>query len=193
MSEPRLAQPQVFVRELVDQLLAVDAQLIARTLQDRGTSPEGIANTTIIFDAKNRLSYKGSHTPKLFDRLFRGTNEDNKGRGSVIRVGTRLRGRDLTPEEINHTIDHELVHVAQTDRGDFAPIIGNLAIWGGLIGGAVTANRSISKRTKRLIPRVAFTAVGGVIGNRIAYQLAPHERQARSASANGNMAAITKK
>lgn len=193
MIEQTHLQPKLFVPESVNRSLHIDVLPIVQTLQDRGTSPEGITSTSVVFDAKDRFSYRGSQTPKLIDRLLHGKSEANEGRGSVIRVGTQFRGRERTPVEINQTLDHELEHVAQADRGDVAPVIGNLAIWGGLIGGAIVANRAITKRTTRLAPRIAATVIGGLIGNRVGYQLAPHERQARSAAQAHDTPAVTKK
>lgn len=65
-------------------------------------SPEGIKGISIVVDSKNRFSYRGSQTPKWLDRLVRGKRPENQGKGSVIRVATKIRGRERSDEEVNH-------------------------------------------------------------------------------------------
>jgi len=148
----------------------------AASMAEGRVSPPGISGTSIVYDDKNRLSYNGSEKPKWLDRMLHGRLPENEGRGSVVRVGTRVRGKDRTPEEVDETTRHELEHVAQADRHDVRVPIGSVAIWGGAAVGTWVG----SKVGRRPATRIAGALLGAVIGHAAGYKVAPHERQARA-------------
>src|SRR6266702_959351 len=170
--------PRVIVDQKASPEWEANATQLAQLLTDKySMSENGIANTTVIVDGDNRLSYKGSHTSKLLYRLLHGKSPENDGAGSVIRVGTRFRGRRRTQEEVNETLAHELEHAAQQDRKDPKVVLGNLATWGVAATGAVVGN----KLTRNSSPAIKFVAssIGAIIGQSIGYRFASHESEAR--------------
>jgi hypothetical protein len=180
--------PQVITGEAP--YLGLDAAALADVMQtEYGISPETLANTTVVIDDKNRLSYKASQVPKKLDRLVRGPSESNQGDGSVVRVGSRFRGKDRTPDEMNHALAHELEHVAQMDRKDRKVTVGNILIWGGAVVGAALGYGLTRNRPG--IGRIAGPVAGAAVGQKLGYTLAPYERQARVKAENTHLELIT--
>jgi outer membrane lipoprotein SlyB len=87
---------------------------------------------------------------------------------------------------MNHTLSHELEHVAQIDRKDSLLKIGHLAIWGSAALGAAIGNRLGSGKKGR----AAGILLGAMAGQQIGYKIAPHEQQAREKSKIVNTSAI---
>lgn len=155
----------------------VDPVELRRTMQGIGISEAGIGQTAIVVDGKNRTSYNGSQAPKWVDRLTHGVHPYNQGKGTVIRLGTKVRGKNRSLEDINDTLVHELEHTVQYDKRDKSLLIGNMLIYGGSF--ALAALVDVLAR-KAGVKHRSLASVGGfVLGNRIGYQLAPHENQAR--------------
>jgi len=185
-------QPVVIVDDMLSASLEVDPVVIAQTMQELGISNPGITNTTLHIDDKRHFLYKGSQTPKSFDRVLRNPSEVNEGEGSVIRVSTNIRGRELDAETMNQTLVHELEHVAQTDRKDTKMKIGNLAIWGLAAAGLVVGNY-LGKKSGSKITRAVSPVIGFAIGHQMGYRIAPHERQARARAKEVKTTAILRK
>lgn len=189
MSEDKIA-PQVVTSEASN--LEVDADSLADIMQiEYGISPELVANTTVLIDDKNHLSYKGSQTTKLLDRLVRGREDYNDGDGSVVRISSKFRGIERTPDEMNVTLAHELEHVGQMDRKDWGIKVGNFMIWGSAVVGAALGYGLIKDRNN--IAKISATLTGAISGQKIGYILAPHERHARSRAKRTKINAIQRK
>lgn len=183
------ARPSIF-NETSAGIWDPDTELIARVMTEcYGISDGSIASTSIVLDDTNRFLYKGSQKPKWVDRLVRGRRPENQGRGSVVRISTRLRGKERSVDAVNKTLAHELEHVAQTDRNDKNIVLGNIAIWGLAAAGALVGAEMGRNGAGKI---VGFFA-GAIIGQAAGYKIAPHERQARQKSASVSSRFITQK
>jgi hypothetical protein len=165
-----------------------EAGLGRHMAEDYGISPEGIERTTVVLSGKNHFSYKGSETPGMLDRGLRGVTRENDGANSIVRITTTLRGVQRSPDDINATLSHEMEHTAQGDRKDKNQLIGNIAIWGLATAGAIIGSRA----SKHPTGRVAGVLIGGIVGQLIGYQVAPHENQARQRAEQVRLTVITK-
>jgi hypothetical protein len=141
-------------------------------------SSDEIDNLIILIDAKPHLYYRGSQVPKLLDRIFRGKRDYNKGPGSIIRLSMYYQGKRRTIDNMNHTLAHELEHVAQQDRRDPRILIGTVMIW---ITATFGAWLGLLLGTNTML-RMCFFFVGMAMGHYIGYSFAPHEIQARKRS-----------
>ncbi len=182
-------QPPLFVEERTQNISAEPSE-IAATMEGLGMSGAAIQDTSVVIDGKNRRSYNGSQTPKWLDRLAQGDMPYNQGKGSVVRIGTKVRGRERTEEQMNKVLVHELEHAAQKDRKDKNIVVGNILIYGGSFALGALGN-ILAKRTG-LTGRALATGAGLAIGNRLGYQFAPHERQARERAQALKSSAIKK-
>lgn len=183
------AVPRVFDKTSGD-TWDIDPHKTAGAMSEQySISDQGIENTSIVIGDKNRRLYKGSQTPKWLDRIVHGKKPENEGSGSVVRISTIIRGQERTPEEVNHTLSHELEHVAQSDQRDRNVLLGNLAVWGLTGIGAFVGNKLGRNRSRKAIGMLAGAAIGQTVG----YRLASHERQARSKAARTSLAVVTKR
>lgn len=181
------SQPRVVHGEKVPANLELDKSDIAGTMRELGISSETIDKTTVYLDPTNRLGTNGIAYPKTLGRLRHIFNPKLRDApGPIVRISTKVRGKERTTEEMNHTLSHELEHVAQMDRKDANLKLGHLAIWGGALLGAAVGNRLGSSKKARM----AGTVVGAMIGQQIGYKIAPHERQAREKSKHITTSAI---
>ncbi len=176
MSEINTAtNPQMYVAD--SETVGVDPAMLTQLTEDLHIEPRAIVQTSILIENRPNELYKGSHTPKWLDRKLNGKQSWNEGEGSVVRIATRRRGKDLTDEEMNQTLVHELEHVAQHSRKDAGMKVGNGAIWGFAAMGA-GMGRELAK-DKGLIAKVIIPLGMAAIGQQVGYKLAPHERGAR--------------
>lgn len=189
-SDRENAIPQVFDKTSGDEWDIDPAKTASAMSEHYDISNRGIEVTSIVLDDKNRLSYRGSQTPKWLDRLIRGKKPENEGSGSVVRIGTKIRGRKRTSEDVNHTLSHELEHVAQSDRRDRNILLDNLAVWG-LAGGGAFAGNKLGRRRKGT--KIIGTIAGAAIGQALGYKLASHEQQARDKAAHTPLDVVTKR
>lgn len=171
-------QPAALIGPGTDPAISIDTVDAAQTMRsDFKISDTGIADATIYLDAKNRWLNYGTHYPNWLGRhRFYFIPELANAPGDIVRISTRVRGKDRTAEEMNGTLMHELEHLAQEDRKDSNLREGRIAIWGLAAAGAVIANRL--GRTKKA--KALGTAFGGYVGHSLGYMIAPHERQARA-------------
>lgn len=177
---PQFSPPRVFIENgAKEKGWSIDDEKLADHMaHDYRLSAEQIASTAIVISANNRFAYLGSAAPKTLDRLIHGKSLINEGDGLVVMLTTRLKGKDRTPAEVNETLAHELEHVAQAARGDRSYGIGNVAVWGLTLAGAITGNYVGKSRVGRL----GGLIVGGVVGQQLGHQIAPHELEAQQAA-----------
>jgi hypothetical protein len=189
MTKPEQPRPQIINGNKSPQ---IDASDVAETMQELDISDQGINNTSIYIDPKNRLLNLGTHYPNRLGRLrFRSIPELRHAQGDIVRISTKVKGKERTAEQMNHTLVHELEHVAQQDRHDIKLHEGHLAIWGLAAVGAVIGNK-LGKRTGSKAAHATAVAVGAVVGQQAGYLLAPHERQARQQAKAITSKAITR-
>lgn len=191
MSEPthELPQPRIITADALPQVSTSD---VAATMQELNISEQGINNTSIYMDPKNRLLNLGTHYPNRLGRLrFRSTPELRNAEGDIVRISTKVKGKERTAEQMNHTLVHELEHVAQQDRSDRNLDTGHIAIWGLAAVGAIIGNK-LGKQTGIKAGRAAGAAIGAAVGHQTGYIIAPHERQARQRAREVTTKAITR-
>ncbi len=175
------AQPRIIYGEGVDSSVSVDPEIAAETMRELGVSDVGIANSAVYVDPKNRIANNGTHYSNTLGRLrFRSVPELQDVEGDVVRISTKVRGKERTTELMNKTLTHEWEHLAQADRRDRKVTEGHIAIYGLATLGALAGNR-LGKGTKGKVG----AAVGGFLGYQLGYWLAPHERQARLRAGQG--------
>jgi hypothetical protein len=173
------AHPRVVYGEKIPPDLTVDPDALADTMRELNISDKTIENTTIYMDPSNRLATNGIAYPKTLGRLRHIRHPElRRAPGPVVRVSTKIRGTERKKQDMNHTLSHELEHVAQIDRKDPRLTIGHLAIWGSAALGATIGNKLGSSRKGRAVG----TLLGAMVGQQIGYKRAPHEQQAREKS-----------
>ncbi len=182
MSEQtRTPQPRIIYGEGIDPSVSVDPEVAAQTMRELGVSEAGIANSAVYVDPKNRLANNGTHYSNSQAKLrFRSVSELQDVQGDVVRISTKVRGKERTTELMNKTLTHELEHLAQGDRHDRKVTEGHIAIYGLAALGALAGNR-LGKGVKGRVG----AALGGFLGYQLGYWLAPHERQARLRAGQG--------
>jgi hypothetical protein len=171
------ALPHIVMDEEAKAAYSVDAAAVAAKLEAAGV--KDVSRHTLAVSSKRRFN-GGATAPKWLDRIFNPDAEGNKGKGAIMRVhtATKLRPELRSPESLDELIDHEATHVAQIEQKDvslakgFASMIALSAL------GAYAGNR-LGKRSGRLT-QTAASALGGLAGYKAGYQLAAHERHARS-------------
>lgn len=188
---PQPATPHIVYGEGVDSAVSVDEQALGQTMRELGVSEQGIANSAVYIDPKNRLQTFGTHYPNLLGRLRFITNpEVQKSKGDIVRLSTTVKGKPRSGEQMNRTLVHELEHLAQHDRHDPKVTEGHIAIWGLAAVGAIVGNRLGRKtKTKSLVG----ATLGAVLGHSLGYLIAPHEQQARNRAgqSRGRSAEVT--
>jgi hypothetical protein len=180
-------QPRVVYGERISPDLTVDINGAADTMRELDTSDGTTGNTTIYLDPTNRFATNGIAYPRTLGRLRHiFYPELRNAPGPIVRISTKVKGKKRTEEQMNHTLAHELEHVAQMDRKDPRLKMGHLAIWGSAALGAVIGNKLGSGKKAR----TAGTLLGAMIGQQVGYRIAPHERQARERAKVVNTSAI---
>ncbi len=174
-SSTHTSQPRIIYGEGVDSTVSVDPEAAAQTMRELGVSETAIASSAVYIDPKNRLLNYGTHYSNILGRLrFRSNSELRDVEGDIVRLSTRVRGRERSSEQMNKTAVHEWEHLAQGDRHDNKVTEGHIAIYGLAAIGALAGN-SLGKGVKGKVGAVT----GGFLGYLLGYRLAPHERQAR--------------
>lgn len=169
------SQPRIVYGEGVDPSLSVDPEATAHTMRELGVTEAGIANSAVYIDPKNRLANNGTHYTNKLGRLrFRSVPELQDVKGDIVRLSTKVRGKERTEVQINRTATHEWEHLAQEDRHDRKVTEGHIAIYGLTALGVLVGN-GLGKGAKGKVG----AAIGGFLGYQLGYRLAPHERQAR--------------
>lgn len=155
----------------------VDANGAAKTMQELGVTEEMIANSTIYVDGISRLVNRGAYYGGGLHWFYNILHPDTRGMtGNLLRLSTTMRGRRRSPEGMNQTFVHEAVHLAQRDRGDSNVLIGEVAIYGFAVLGAIVGDRIGQGGVKGK----ALAVLGALAGYQLGYRLAPNEREARS-------------
>lgn len=169
-------QPRIIYGEGTDPAVSVDPEFAAQTMRELGVSEEGIANSAIFIDPKNRLMNNGTHYSNTQAKLrFRSIPELHDVKGDVVRISTKVKGKERTTELMNRTLTHELEHLAQADRHDQKVTENHISEYGLAILGALAVNKLVGGGIKGKVG----AAIGGFMGYQLGYWLAPHERQAR--------------
>lgn len=141
-------------------------------------SEHEVGLTLVQYDGDPRvLSYR-STSPGIIQNL----RDHISLKTTRVSVGTRTFTKSRTPEEIEKTTIHELVHVRQLKRGAMSLKIGLFMQKVGLIGGALglpAAIEAITNRDLHTTGIVASGLFGAISGWLTAYQLSPHEIEAR--------------
>lgn len=157
--------------------VALDPLDAASAMHELNISEQTIGNSAVFVDPKNRLLNYGTHYPGRLGRLrFHSIPELKDVEGDIIRISTRVRGKDRTAEEMNRTFTHELEHLAQHDRHDKKVTAGHIAVWGLAALGAVVGSHT----GKNKLAKTAGMTLGAIAGYEAGYMIAPHERQARN-------------
>lgn len=153
----------------------VDPEVASQTMRELGTSEAAIASSAVYIDPKNRIANNGTHYTNKLGRLrFRSIPELQGIEGDIVRLSTKVRGKERTQEQMNRTATHEWVHLAQQDRHDRKVTEGHIAIYALAALGAMAGNK-LGEGAKGK----AGAAIGGFLGYQLGYRLAPHERHAR--------------
>lgn len=181
--------PKIVTSPGLEDKLAVDAAAVGEAMTALGISSETIHATSILADDTSRITTRGMTFPGWLGRLRH--PQLRHSRGPVVRISTVIRGAEVSEEDMNKTLEHELEHVAQAERKDPKMLLGFAAIVGLGIAGGIVGNRLSRKRGRAT--RVAATVVGAALGQQIGYQLAPHERQARERSTTTKISAIKRR
>jgi hypothetical protein len=185
-----LPEPQVVYGEGVDTAISVSAESVTQDMQGLNISEQGVDNTTVYMDPKNRLLNLGTHYYSWMAPIrFPHIPELRNAKGDIVRISTEVKGQKRTVEQMNHTLTHELEHVAQHDRHDRKVIAGHTAIWGLAAAGAIAGNRL----GRGKVSKTVGTVLGGLIGQQTGYMIAPHERQARKRARQVTSSAISHK
>lgn len=151
--------------------ISIDPLTATQVMRELGVSESGIANSVIYIDYKNRLLNNGTHYPNKLGRLrFFFIPELRGVKGDIVRLSTKVRGKERTASQMNKTITHEWEHLAQDDRKDIKVIQGHITIYGLAI---------VSILAGGFMGGMAGAFICGLLGYQIGYWLAPHERQAR--------------
>ncbi len=167
--------PRIVYGKGADHAVKIYPDMAADTMRDLGVSEQGIAKSVVYIDPINRTANNGTHYSPRLARLRFMSNPAMRGvEGDVVRISTKVRGKDRTDEQMNKTLTHELEHLAQADRHDKKVTEGHIAIYGLAALGAMAGNR-LGKGVKGKVG----SALGGFLGYQLGYWLAPHERQAR--------------
>lgn len=186
-SDQNTPTPQIVYGEGANSDISVDTQAVAETMRHLGISDRGIDAATIYIDPVNRFQTFGTHYPNRVGRLrFRTNAEIQQAKGDIVRLSETVKGKPRTAEEMNHTLVHELEHLAQQDRHDTKLTTGHVAIWGLVVAGGMLGN----KLGKNKATRATGALVGAAIGHAVGYLAAPHERQARARARQVHMTAI---
>ena len=113
------SQPRIVYGEGFDPGVSVDPEAAAQTMRELGVSEAGIANSAVFIDPKNRLMNNGTHYSNTQAKLrFRSIPELQGVKGDVVRISTKVKGKERTEELMNRTLTYELEHLAQADRHD---------------------------------------------------------------------------
>jgi len=169
------ALPTIVYGKGIDPGVHVDPVAAAETMRELGVTEEGIASSAVYVDPKNRLANYGTHYTNTIGRMrFAAVPELRGVEGDIVRLSTKVRGKNRTPEQINRIAVHEWEHLAQHDRHDINVTEGHVAIYGLAALGAFVGSK-LGKGGKNKVGAV----LGGMLGYQIGYRLAPHERQAR--------------
>ena len=147
-----------------------------------GLAPDDVGQILVDATAKRLPRARGSMLPPVLWRRRRNVKDglDPDAVGVKLSVTTPTAVR--TPEEIEKTFIHELVHVRQWRLRELSLKLGIAVMEVATIGGgaampvAVDALHESSSSPSRTI---LSATVGLLLGYRTGYQLAPHEREAR--------------
>lgn len=157
----------------------IDAAELARVMRDCGLSTGAIGRITIYIDNKFHISMNGSAWPSYLAR-FRFPRLPRNG--NVIRISTHVRGKSRTALKLNHTLVHELEHVAQIERKDIRMFIGHATIITTVAAGLAVGVWAHS---------ILIALLGGLIGEQVGYLIAWHEIQARNRARTVTTTAIS--
>lgn len=173
----RTARPEILISSSASDHLSVDADGVAKVMNELGITAETIRATTIYFDHYNYVLINGITYPNLLGRVryltipvMRQTN------GPIVRVSSRVQGKWRSARAMNVTLVHELEHVAQMDRRDRSRKIGQLGRW---VLTAVAASFGVWLTAAGGRWRAGYILGLAIIGHVLGYVIAPHEAQAR--------------
>lgn len=183
--------PRIVYDSEVDPQIIVNAHEIAGTMRAMEISEKAISNTIVYLDAQSHYCVNGSVWPKMLGRLRHIRNPElRKAPGSIVRLSTVMAGKRRRIDDINRTLVHELKHVAQIDQKDSSLVYGQVTYWGISALGALAANKLV-RNSPRIVPRLAVTFGGLLLGSHAGYRLAPHERHARASANHTTIAAVS--
>lgn len=148
--------------------LPFDEYVIADRARQAGISDADLHRISVIADSKLRLTTRGMHWPAvLAGRRFKGHPHE----GPVVSIGTKLRGRNLTSDEIDATLTHELVHASQ----ELDPASRKISQGWALRIGAIATGAVLGYH----LAGVKGATLGAVLSDRAGYTYGPHEVEAR--------------
>lgn len=183
-------QPHIVYGNDTANKLTVDAEAVGETMRELGISPETIEKTTVYVDSVDRLTTRGMTYPGRLGRLRHITNPDiRNSQGPIVRLSSVVGGKERAEAAMNHTLVHELEHVRQMDKMDKRLFVGHLGIVGITAAGVLAGNML----GRGMFSKVVLAVLGGLIGQQIGYQLAPHERQARAVAEKVSTTAVTRR
>lgn len=172
-----ISQPRLVVNTNLTSL-RVDLMGIAKIMKSLGLSEETIQTTTVYIDSRQHLTVRGSVWPKFLAKLRYPRLAPS---GCVIRLSGNMFFTGPTDRTINHTLIHEIEHVAQIERKDVRIFIGYLT---SIIFSANGVALGLASNPSVVILEVLITGITGLFGLQLGYLLSLHEMQARKTSAN---------
>lgn len=179
MKSEIMTAPHVIIDKTIQDNVHLDVAKAVEVMKTCGIPPEEIVNTVIYIDAKFHLNINGSVWPKQLARLRYGRSGFEVGVGNVVRMSSRVLGKPRPSESLNHTLVHEIEHVAQIERKDIRLLIGHLTMLLGTLAG-MWLSMWASESLRLVFPlRILCVLVGAAIGLQIGYLFAWHEIQAR--------------
>lgn len=152
-------------------------------------TPDEVQDVLVEYDGKGHVVSLGvtATGAGTHGNLFEAIRNGRAGRpASTVRasVGVRTNLDLRTPEEIESTTVHELVHARQIKRDAMSLKVGLFMMKAGLVSGAIGVPQAVEALIQRDLPTLGFIVtgvIGALSGLRAGYQLAPHEREARNA------------
>lgn len=156
----------------------VDLAGVAEAMKALGVSEQTIQSTTIYVDSYPHLTILGSVWPRFlawlrYPRLA--------PRGHVVRLSSKMFFLGPTDRTINHTLIHEIEHVAQIERKDTRILIGYLTNLVFLLAGIALG---LTNKSDVIIFKVLIIFITALFGLRVGYMFSLHEMQARKVSAD---------
>lgn len=159
-------KPRIVIPEGID--APVNDADIMKELNESDVPEVDQHKISVLVDNRFRLTTRGMHWPK---RLAKHRFKKHAPDGPVISIGTKLRGKPLTKDQISHTLRHELVHASQ----ELDPTNSKISKGWAIRFGAIAVGTLVGYQQAGIPGAV----LGAATGDRAGYTYGPHEIQAR--------------
>ncbi len=173
----KAAVPRIVFDDEAKKLVRVDQQSLLKYLKELDVSDKMISKLTIYINTKNHYGARGTTWPGFLARFRFGFLSNI--RGPVVGLNLKVNRTIRDEADINRTLRHELVHVAQIGRLDWRLAVGWAMIgYGAVIG----ITLGLVNYRLHLVFRIILAAILGLNLYSFGYWYSPHERQARKIS-----------